>query len=273
MAVSELCGEIDAFFSKRSWGQSKCSELDWDVIGYSAQGRPLISYSQGDPKSTAKTLLQCAIHGDELPTLAMCMKFIDELRGEGKRKLPSRSYVVVQPLLNPDGYFASKPTRQNARGVDLNRNFPTKDWGRRALQDWKRKYKSSPRKFPGHKPATEPETLAIMKNIQEMKPQKLISIHTPLGHLDLDSHGDKDQKRRAQYLAINMSKNSGDYKFIHFGYYPGSLGNYAGKERAIPVYTLELPPGNTIEDYWKRFRLSLWRAVEFDLSTGRFIED
>lgn len=32
------------------------------------------------------------------------------------------------PVLNPDGLLAPKPTRVNAGGVDLNRNFPTPGW-------------------------------------------------------------------------------------------------------------------------------------------------
>ena len=36
--------------------------------------------------------------------------------------------IVIAPLVNPDGFFSKPPKRTNSRGVDINRNFPTRDW-------------------------------------------------------------------------------------------------------------------------------------------------
>ena len=235
----------------------------------------MLAYEAGDLESRKLTLVQCGIHGDELPSLAMCFRLIDEIEAK-KVNLPSGTRLVVQWLLNPDGFLAKKVRRPNARGVDINRNFPTKDWAEHAVESWEKRDRKDKRKFPGKTASSEPETAAIVKFIEQEKPQKIISIHTPLGFLDLDSRGGPDKERRAKFLAINMSKNSGNYLFKTFGIYPGSLGNFAGRERHIPVYTLELPPGDsrkTIDFYWKKFRVALWRAIDFDLETGQFNED
>jgi protein MpaA len=285
--VRKLCEDIDALYKRNKWAQkSNCLDMDFSVVGWSVKGRPLINFEKDGPAADpvpagqtapAKklTLIQCGIHGDELPSLYMCLSFIEEIMG-GKR-LPKGMRVAVQPLLNPDGMLGPKPTRHNANKVDINRNFPADDWEKTALASWKKKDGADPRKFPGKEPNSEPETHAIVEYINRMKPQKILAIHTPLGFLDLDAHDESgDHKRRAKYLAVNMVKNSGNYKFISFGVFPGSLGNYAGRGMRIPVYTLELPHGTsrpTVDSYWKKFRVSLWRAVDFDLDTGMFIED
>ncbi len=279
-AIQKLCKEIKDFYSRNKWGKlDHCQDIPFQVVGWSVQGRPLISFDVGPLESPKKTLIQCGIHGDELPSLPMCLKLIDEIRS-AKRPPPKGVRIFIQPLINPDGMLGGRPTRTNARGIDLNRNFPTQDWASKALKAWEQKEKKNPRKNPGVEPLSEPETQAIVSFLDQEKPQKIISIHTPLGFLDLDTKGkdaDPDKKRRAQFLAINMSKNSGNYKYKSFGFYPGSLGNYAGNERDIPVYTLELPPGGsgkkTVDNYWTQFRVALWRSIDFDLETGQFIEE
>jgi protein MpaA len=275
MALDQLCSDIEAIYQKNRWGASKCWDIPFEVYGFSVQQRPLVYIEAGKKDSPKTSLIQCGIHGDELPGLPMCMNLIHEILS-GVRLPPKETRLLIQPLLNPDGMFAKSPTRANANGVDINRNFPTEDFDKQSLASWKRREHSDPRKYPGEKANSEPETQAIVRFMDEQKPQKILAIHTPLGFLDLDSKGQKDQERRARYLAVNMSKNSGNYKFITFGFYPGSMGNFAGRERQVPVYTLELPPGNskpTVDNYWKRFRVALWRAVDFDLDTGQFMNE
>lgn len=276
MARENFCRDVDALYKKQLWGRKPiCRAVPWKIFGWSVQGRPLLYFEKGEAVSANTTLLQCTIHGDELPSLAMCLNFIQEVT-EGKNKLPVGSRIIVQPVLNPDGIFGRRAQRPNARGVDINRNFPTQNWEVEAEASWKKKDRGDIRKFPGKKAASEPETLAIADFVLRFKPQKIISIHAPLGFLDLDSAVQEPLERRARYLAINMSKNSGNYRFKRFGFYPGSLGNWAGREQKIPVYTLELPSGvssPTVDAYWSKFRIALWRAVRFDLDSGQFYED
>lgn len=275
-AVAELCREIDARYLKLGWKKSRCSEFPFQIFGWSVENRPLIFYKAPTTQVTNKlSLLQCGIHGDEVTAVPMCLMMLGEVF-DGKKVLPEGLGFIVQPLLNPDGFLAPTVQRPNANGVDLNRNFTTSEWEKQALKYWADKDKKDPRKFPGERSSSEPEVHAIVDFIEQYKPQKIISIHTPLGFLELDSRGDKDTVRRAKFLAINMVHNAKNLNFISYGIWPGSLGNYAGVHLKIPVYTMELPPGTSLKSkmrHWDYYGFSLWRAIQFDLETGTFRED
>ena len=116
----------------------------------------------------------------------------------------------------------------NARGVDLNRNFPTPNWDKEALQYWAQKTKSDPRRYPGKKPISEPESLWVFNTIKSYKPDVIISVHAPFGVLDLDGPAQPPTR-------------FGRLHFSRVGVYPGSLGNYSGLHQDIPVLTIELP--------------------------------
>lgn len=69
---------------------------------------------------------------------------------------------------NPDGRAAG--TRQNARGVDLNRNFP-----------WRWRTGARGTYFPGPRAGSEPETQALMRLVKRVRPQLGIYYHQHLG--------------------------------------------------------------------------------------------
>lgn len=275
--VQALCAEVDQKYRQYRWKESKCSEIPFKVFGWSVQNRPLVYYEifEGPKFPETFTLIQCAIHGDELAAVPMCFKMIQEVINS-KERLPQGMGLIVQPLLNPDGFVTPRPQRPNANGVDLNRNFKTPEWPFEAQKYWVKRDGKDPRKFPGTFPASEPETKYISEFIETRRPQKILSIHTPLGFLELDSKGDADETRRAKFLAINMVANSKNLDFKSYGVWPGSLGNYAGLNLRIPVYTMELPPGDTTKNTrrnWESYSFALWRAVQFDMKIGNFQED
>lgn len=121
-----------------------------------------------------------------------------------------------------------KPNRVNGNGVDLNRNFPTPDWQHEAPRYWASKTRSDPRRFPGHTPLSEPESRWLHEEMERFRPHVIISVHAPYGVLDFD--GPAQPPRSFGRLHLNR-----------VGVYPGSLGNYSGLHKNIPVITIELP--------------------------------
>lgn len=81
------------------------------------------------------------IHGDELTAVSIVFRWMEILgKAETDAKQAARNYYWrVIPVLNPNGLLAKSPTRVNARGVDLNRNFPTTNWHQEAPQYWGKK--------------------------------------------------------------------------------------------------------------------------------------
>ena len=99
------------------------------VIGTSVQGRPIEMYSFGNVEGgTRPVLVMGAIHGNEPTSEDVARGLLAELQRD--RNLVSGVPVVIIPVANPDG-LALK-TRGNVNNVDLNRNFPAKNWGQAA---------------------------------------------------------------------------------------------------------------------------------------------
>jgi len=183
--------------------------------------------SQNEKKK--RILVFSLIHGDELPAGDVGRYWVERLSSIEN----ARNEWRVVPVLNPDGLKLK--SRLNAKGVDLNRNFPTKDWDEQAHALWK-KLNLNPRRFPGSSANSEPETKCALKHIEEFNPHFVISIHTPLAVLDFD--GPKMTRKLPYYYLPWKS----------LGHFPGSLGRYLWFEREVPVLTAEFlskPPANS----------------------------
>ncbi len=275
--VNEYCEKINASFTKYGWENSDCKNLTWNHVRNSVNNQPLIWITLGkeEPQSASKgpeidtTLVLCGVHGDEVTPIKFCFDIIRHL--EENKSLFKEKLIVVAPIVNPDSFFSKTPTRTNAHGVDINRNFPTKDWYRDALKFWKNKYKSDKRRFPGFTPKSEPEVVFQMNLIKRYKPNKIISVHAPLTMLDYDGPGDEKHQHASEWvisapatqLLQDMSEKAQKYKVINYPFYPGSLGNWAGAEQNIPTYTIELPSSDNTKhkQFWDLFRASIQEAL------------
>ena len=189
----------------------------------SVMGRPIFQRDVISPNPRLKVLVIGGIHGDEVSATALALHWI-----EHAMQTPSNVHWRFVPLMNPDGLLLDVPTRINARGVDLNRNFPTPNWDKEAPMYWKDRTKNDPRRYPGPKPLSEPETRWLFDEMERWKPNLIVSIHAPYGVLDFDGPTSPPQRLGRLYLD-------------QVGIFPGSLGNYGGVHKKVPVVTIELP--------------------------------
>ena len=258
--IKNFCIKLNTYFKKYDWGDSFCDSYNFNYNLFSNNGDPLISTSFGNPESNNRYLILCSVHGDEITPVKFCFDLL-----KNSNKSLKDAFVTIAPIVSPDSFLKSKPTRTNANGIDINRNFPTKNWDKLALKKWKYRYRSNKRRFPGHKSNSEPETQFQIDLIKEVKPSYIISVHSPLTLIDYDgpSYSHNGEVHSAKTLLEKMSKKANHYRIKDYPVFPGSLGNYAGYERSIPTLTLELPSSDPSKHkaYWNQFKKSFYFVI------------
>lgn len=206
------------------------------ILGYSVQNRPITAQVFG--RGGDCILIMATIHGDEAagtPLLNRLAKYLES----HSRILLGRKIILI-PVVNPDGFKVK--ARYNANGVDLNRNFLTKN----------RKNNSR----YGSEALSEPEARAIATAIRRFKPDRIVSIHQPAACIDYDGP--------ASDLAQRMAK-AGKLKVRRLGAKPGSLGSWAGVTLGIQIITVELPgraSRKSVAELWGRYGEMLLSAIE-----------
>jgi protein MpaA len=148
------------------------------VLGRSEQGRPIRAIERGDPAAPRRLLVFGLVHGNEPAGRAVARRL-------AATKPPPGLDVWVVEDMNPDGFAAR--TRQNARGVDLNRNFPYR---------WRRVDHPGGTYWSGPGPASERETQIARALILRVRPTVTVWYHQHLDLIDLASGGDLSLERR-----------------------------------------------------------------------------
>lgn len=135
------------------------------VIGRSVLGRPITAIRKGNPDAAHTVLILGQMHGNE-PAGPRTVRAIVE-----RQPVDSDTDLWLIPSMNPDG--AARGTRKNARGVDLNRNWPTSGF---------RDASSSPSslEYRGRAPGSEAETKVMMRFLRQVQPELIASVHQPL---------------------------------------------------------------------------------------------
>lgn len=221
-AGERACDEFYARLPNVSWALCQATQLQASE-GRSVKGRTIYRRDVQPATTRLRVLVIGGMHGDELSSASVALHWI-----RLAQDAPEAVHWRFIPALNPDGLFDKPSRRVNANGVDLNRNFPTPDWERDAAIYWEKRTRKDPRRWPGKAPLSEPESRFLHDEMQSFKPNLIVSIHAPYGVLDFD--GPIEPPRRLGRLYLDQ-----------VGIFPGSLGNYGGVHKGMPVVTIELP--------------------------------
>ena len=191
--------------------------MPWHVLGRSVHGRKIAAAQIGDPHGALRVAVVGCIDGDEPGGIRVVEALL-------RSPLPPGLDLWLIPDMNPDGRAAN--TRVNARGVDLNRNFPWK---------WQRLGKHGDSDWSGPAPLSEPESRAVHALLDALEPRLVVWYHQPLKLVD-DSGGDAA-------LEAKYAKLVG-LPFRRLPRYPGSATSWVNN--AVPgatSFVVELHPG------------------------------
>jgi murein peptide amidase A len=185
------------------------------VFGHSVQGRPLRALEVGDPSSAQRVLVVGCIHGNECAALPVVRRLA--------RSHPRFDLWLV-PTANPDGLHAG--TRQNADGVDLNRNFPS---------EWIRIGRRGDPQYSGPRPLSEPESRALRALILRLRPNATIWFHQPQAIVRAWGHSIPAARRFARAAGM---------PFRALRWPNGTAPNWQNHRFATAAsFVVELPPG------------------------------
>ncbi len=219
-------------------GVEAAARPDVRVIGESAQGRPIRVLRVGSARARTRVLVVGAIHGDELAGRAVVRRLRHAHPGRGVS-------LWLIDTINPDGTAAR--TRQNARGVDLNRNFGFR---------WRRIGRPFSETHSGRRPLSEPESRAAARFVRRLRPDVSLWYHQPWFAVE---QGVADPELERLY-----SKLSGVPRWT-FPRLPGTATRW--QNHAFPsdsAMTIELGSGNLTARNARRHAetvLALGRAV------------
>lgn len=194
------------------------------TFGHSSFGLPITAFefAGGGPE----VMILGGVHGDEYEGVVATEGILEALL----RNNPYRLNLTVVPRFNPDGVLFR--TRGNGKGVDLNRNLPTKDWSPEA---------KTPRYFPGPTAGSEPENRALMSYLEKKSPRLILSLHSWNPVLNINGDCRPEAETISQLTGYKIDDDIG-YPT------PGCLGTYAGLERTSPTLTYEIQRGQEVPD-------------------------
>jgi protein MpaA len=185
------------------------------------QGRPITAVEFGDPSAERRLVVVGCIHGNEPAGIAIARQL--------ERLTPQAgTNVWVIEDLNPDGVAAN--TRQNAGGVDLNRNFPSA---------WQPLESPGGLMYSGPASLSEPESRLAVDFLNKVRPTVSIWYHQHLDLVDLSGGDASLEQRYAAMVGLPARQ---------LQRYPGSATSW--ENDAFPgstAFVVELPAGSLSE--------------------------
>ncbi|MCW2976835.1 MAG: murein peptide amidase [Actinomycetia bacterium] len=186
-------------------------------IGHSVDGRAIRPVTLGDPAAPHRVLVVGCIHGNEPAGNAIVRRLIST-------GAPAGTEIVALTSVNPDG--CRRGTRQNAHGVDLNRNFPS---------NWARIGREGSYQYSGPHPLSEPESRYAVALVGRVRPQITIWFHQPQGVVRAWGQSVPTARRFAALAGF-------PYRSIEWPF--GTAANWQNHRfPGTASFVVELPPG------------------------------
>ena len=214
-------------------------ELAWRALGTSVKGRPLRVASIGH--GPRRVLWIGGIHGDEregrVATEELPTAFV------GVPGAVDRVTLTILEDANPDG--TAMKTRGNANGVDLNRNYPAKNF--------------KPVRAFGIKPLSQPESRVVHDLILDGNFDLVIVAHSWRDDHFINYDGPAAAAASAALFAARSGypvRDSGDMSPT-----PGSLGSWVGRTLNVPILTLEYHRGRDPWAAWEETRIAIVAVI------------
>jgi hypothetical protein len=180
-----------------------------EVVGGSSRGQPIRAFTLGSGRP--RILVVGCIHGNECAGSVVANRLLNS-------GPPRRGSITVVQDLNPDGHASKR--RWNARGVDLNRNFPA---------TWRANRTS------GRAPSSEQETKVAIRLIRRLRPDVTIWFHQP------------QRLVRASGPSVTIARRYARLAGMRFARLPWPAGSAtAWQHQALPAsraFVVELAPG------------------------------
>lgn len=210
---------------------------EWEVIGTSVQGRPLRILRLGN--GPRRVLWVGGIHGDEREGHFATQ----ELPHAFAAVVGSDSAVTLTILedANPDGSAAN--TRNNPNGVDLNRNYPARNY--------------LPGDSRGAHPLDQPESKALHDLVLAERPHLVVVAHAWRNDHFINFDGPA-QRHAELFSRLSGYRVKASDKFAPT---PGSLGSWVGRTLGMPILTLEYPRGGEPRALWRETKDAILAVI------------
>lgn len=196
----------------------------WTVIGQSAQGQAMHVRRIGVGEKC--TLIVAGMDGED----RIAVNWIDSLAKRLDEEPDSfRDHqLILLRAVNPDGLIAKRP--ENARGVAINRNFPTGN------------YRPGGNPSAGKGPASEPETRAVMQLLYDLRPQRVVHVVSTPRRSIAECNGVATEANASLSTIRSLTVADFDAKD-----HPGSLEDFVTSVLGSEMVTLRL----AINDDWR----------------------
>lgn len=221
-------------------------------VGTSEQGRPITAFVFGSGPEVV--MFTGGTHGSEPSSTYILDSFVNDLNQDFS-KIPSDTTVIVVPSINPDGILAG--SRENAAGVDLNRNFPANNWKKDVIVPGG----STSEGGGGSEPLDQAESAAIANYTLSKNPKIVVNYHA-VGGLSI-SNGSGDSVSRAKTYASTvgytyLTSEASNAVFSHDT--TGAYSDWLHDKAGIPAILVELQSfdGNEFSTH----RSAMWAVIQ-----------